>query len=208
MNSKVRASLLSPLIVIGLFSFMGALIFQSANLKRKKTDNINISFLRNYKERAVEDIDRKKPEKPKDPMKAPDAPKVSVNKPEENKMLKMDSFASQFDASALGSGLAVGGYGVGGDENNRGLTVLVAIEPIAPTRARIEGIKGNATVKFDVNAQGLVENVTVVQSKPAKIFDQAVIQAIYASRFKPKTVEGKPVAVRGNFKSWVFDYSK
>jgi protein TonB len=49
-------------------------------------------------------------------------------------------------------------------------------------------------LEFTINELGRVENPTVVKSEPPKIFDQAAIQAILNWRFKPKLVDGLPVA--------------
>ena len=47
-----------------LFTFMGVLIFQNPDFNKDESENIQISFLRNYKETQVENMERKKPEKP------------------------------------------------------------------------------------------------------------------------------------------------
>jgi protein TonB len=201
LNSKQIAYILSPLIVVALFTFMGVLIFQDGNLKKPDSKNINVQFLRNYKERDVENISRQKPEKPKEPVKAPDAPKVNVNKPQKQDILKMQTFAQSFDASSVGTGIGGGGGFAAADENST-LIPMVAVQPELPTRARIEGITGTVTVIYDVNPQGFVENVRVVKSKPSQLFDQSVIRALYASRFRPKKVDGKAIAVRGNMQTF------
>lgn len=197
-NSKQIAFLVAPLIVMALFTFMGVLIFQDANLKKPESKNINVQFLRNYKERDVENISRQKPEKPKEPVKAPNAPKVNVNKPKKQELLKMQTFAQSFDASSVGTGVGGGSYGYGSSEENSTLIPMVAVQPELPTRARIEGITGSVTAIFDVNKQGFVENVRIVKSKPSRVFDQSVIRALYASRYRPKKVDGKPIGVKGN----------
>jgi periplasmic protein TonB len=202
LTSKKISIIFAPVIVIGLFILMGVLIFQDSSLKKPDSKSINVQFLRNYKERDVETISRQKPEKPKDPVKAPDAPKVNVAKPEKQEILKMQSFAQSFDASALGSGIAAGGYGGGVNDENTSLTPIIAVVPTLPDRARIEGITGQVTAIFDVNELGFVENVRILQSKPARIFDQNVVQALYSSRYRPKKVDGKPIAVRGLMRTY------
>ncbi len=201
LNSKQIAYIISPLIVVALFTFMGVLIFQDGNLKKPDSKSINVQFLRNYKERDVENISRQKPEKPKEPVKAPDAPKVNVNKPQKQDLLKMQTFAQSFDASSVGTGVG-GGGGFADTGDNSTLIPMVSVQPELPTRARIEGITGSVTVLYDVNPEGFVENVRVVKSKPAQLFDQSVIRALYASRFRPKKIDGKAVAVRGNLKTF------
>lgn len=185
---------------------MGSLIFQELDLKKPLTKVTNVQFLRNFKERDIESIARKKPEKPKDPVQAPLAPKVSVNRPKDQNILKMQNFSQTFDASDVGTGIAAGGF-VGSDgDDNSSLIPLVAIQPELPTRARIEGITGSVTALFDVNGQGFVENVRIIKSNPPQVFEQSVIRALYASRYRPKKVDGKPVAVKGNMKVFNLGY--
>lgn len=203
LNSNNIALIIAPLIVVGLFTFMGVLIFQDPNLKKPDSKNINVSFLRNYREREVEDLSRKKPEKPKEPNKAPDAPVVNVNKPQQQQQLmQMETFAQSFDASSVGTGIAAGGGGYANADENSTLIAMVSVQPELPTRARIEGITGSVTVVFDVNEQGFVENARVVKSKPSQLFDQSVIRALYSSRFRPKKVDGKAISVRGNMRTY------
>lgn len=189
-----------------LFTFMGVLIFQNPDFNKDESENIQISFLRNYKETQVENMERKKPEKPKDPMEAPEAPKVSVSKPQDPPPQAMQAFDQTFDASAIGAGIAVGGLtGVDSGGNNE-LTPLISIQCEAPRQARIDGITGNITLKYDVNTNGQVESVEVVQSNPPRVFDQNCIRALLQSKFKPKMVDGKPVAVQNLLKRFNFSY--
>lgn len=199
-NSNFLALILSTIFVVGLFVTMGVLIFQDAGLKKESSKMLNVQFLRNFKERDVENLTRQKPEKPKEPVKAPDVTQVSVTKPNKDQILKMQNFVQTFDASASGSGIAAGGFGMGEQDDNATLIPLVSIQPELPTKARIEGITGSVTAVFDVNTQGFVENVRIIKSNPSQLFDQSVIRALYASRYKPKKIDGKPVAVRGNMK--------
>lgn len=199
-NSNFLAFILSTIFVVGLFVTMGVLIFQDAGLKKESSKMLNVQFLRNFKERDVENLTRQKPEKPKEPVKAPDVTQVSVTKPNKDQILKMQNFVQTFDASASGSGIAAGGFGMGEQDDNATLIPLVSIQPELPTKARIEGITGSVTAVFDVNTQGFVENVRIIKSNPSQLFDQSVIRALYASRYKPKKIDGKPVAVRGNMK--------
>jgi len=74
-----------------------------------------------------------------------------------------------------------------------GLTPLVSIPPMYPLRAKRRGIGGWVKVKFLVNRKGLVEKIEIIDSHPAGIFDQSVVQAVSSWRFKSGTVEGVPV---------------
>lgn len=73
------------------------------------------------------------------------------------------------------------------------LTALGRIGPVYPMRAKRRGIQGWVKVKFVVNEQGAVESITLVDAKPAGIFDQSVKRCVSKWRFKPGTVGGRPV---------------
>ncbi len=66
--------------------------------------------------------------------------------------------------------------------------------PVYPFMARRQGITGTVTVRFLVNAEGKVGNISIVSAKPKEIFDQAVKDCVVKWRFKPGILDGKPVA--------------
>lgn len=77
-----------------------------------------------------------------------------------------------------------------------GLTALVKIPPIYPVKAKRRGIEGAVTVEFTVTAQGLVNQIDIVEAKPPQIFNSSVIACVSQWKFKPPTVEGIPVAAK------------
>jgi protein TonB len=77
------------------------------------------------------------------------------------------------------------------------LTPLGRIPPVYPMAAKRRGIQGWVKVKFVVNEQGTVEDITILDAKPPGMFDQSVRRCVSKWRFKPGTVEGLPV------KAWV-----
>ena len=70
------------------------------------------------------------------------------------------------------------------------LTPIVQIPPLYPMRARSRGIEGWVRVRFIVDEEGRVRDVTIVESHPKKVFDNAVLRCVSRWRFKPGTVEG------------------
>jgi len=75
------------------------------------------------------------------------------------------------------------------------LITLTRIPPFYPLNAKRRGIHGRVSVKFVVNEQGRVENVSIVKAQPPGVFDTTVMRCISGWRFKPGTVEGVPVKV-------------
>jgi protein TonB len=66
--------------------------------------------------------------------------------------------------------------------------------PQYPYKAARRGIEGWVRVSFRVTEAGTVEDVQVLDSDPAGVFEQAAIKAVYRWRFKPRLVNGQPVA--------------
>ena len=65
--------------------------------------------------------------------------------------------------------------------------------PYQATRRRIEGW---VRVSFLVTETGSVEDIVLLESEPEGIFDRAAIRAVSKWKFKPRIVDGQPVAAR------------
>ena len=70
------------------------------------------------------------------------------------------------------------------------------VPPIYPHRALRSGIEGVVTVEFTIKTDGSVKDAEIIKAKPAKIFNQAVLNAIEKWKFNPDMVDGKPVEKR------------
>lgn len=69
------------------------------------------------------------------------------------------------------------------------LVNLVRVSPIYPARALAQGIEGHVIVQFDVDANGTVMNVVVVESSHT-VFEREAIKAAQRFKFKPRVVDG------------------
>lgn len=58
------------------------------------------------------------------------------------------------------------------------LQPVMRVEPKYPFKAAQDKIEGSVVLKFDVTATGLVENVEVINAKPAYVFDKAAVTAL------------------------------
>jgi TonB family protein len=75
-----------------------------------------------------------------------------------------------------------------------GAKILHREDPVFPREAITEGIaSGSVKVRLAITANGAVSSVTIVESRPRKVFDKAVIRALKLWRFEstgvPQTVE-------------------
>jgi TonB family protein len=65
-----------------------------------------------------------------------------------------------------------------------------------PARAASRGVEGSVEVQFTVTVNGSTRDAVVIESNPAGIFDQAVLDAIAVWRYEPRVVAGKPIDQR------------
>jgi TonB family protein len=75
------------------------------------------------------------------------------------------------------------------------LTRVKGIEIDYPSEALRKNIEGWVELSFTVTTEGKVTNVTVLDSRPAGVFDTAAAKALSRARYKPILQDGKPVAV-------------
>jgi TonB family protein len=101
--------------------------------------------------------------------------------------------ATAFDAhGTVNDAVAKPGFGVSDGE----YLPIVKVQPIYPQRALRDRIEGHVIVSFTVTTTGETDNVRVVESS-SPIFDTAAIESAKKYKYKPRIVDGKPVAVDG-----------
>lgn len=87
---------------------------------------------------------------------------------------------------------------------------IVKVEPIYPRQAVARSIEGWVLVEFTVTELGNVINPVIIancahsmldpgpcNNRPAPIFDEAALRAAEKFRYKPRIVDGEPIAVAG-----------
>ena len=74
--------------------------------------------------------------------------------------------------------------------------VVSSAQPSYPPEALRDGVSGEVTVSFTVNADGSVSGATIVSSNPRRVFDGAALDAIRKWKFE---APGEPVTGRKTF---------
>ena len=74
---------------------------------------------------------------------------------------------------------------------------IVKVAPVYPNRAITRGIEGWVLLTFTVDESGAVRDPHVIESSPAGIFEQAALRAVLRFKYKPRVLNGTPVAVEG-----------
>ena len=74
---------------------------------------------------------------------------------------------------------------------------ITKVQPIYPRRALTRGVEGFVLLEFVVTETGSVQDPVVLDAQPPGVFNRAAIQAVLKFKYKPKIVDGEPVAVSG-----------
>lgn len=64
-----------------------------------------------------------------------------------------------------------------------------------PKKLQDKGIEGYVVLSVLVNPQGNIDQVKIIESKPAGEFDEVALEGIRSWRFSPATYKGEPVRV-------------
>ena len=118
--------------------------------------------------------------------------------------------AGRFTCERSGNGasdIGIGTGGIGDFPGDEEYLPIVKVAPIYPRRALIRKIEGYVLLEFVVTSTGSVEDPVVVEADPPGYFERAAIQAALKFKYKPKVIDGEPVAVSGVRNRIVFEMS-
>lgn len=73
------------------------------------------------------------------------------------------------------------------------------VEPLYPQSASDNGQEGSVILRFDITASGNTDNIEIVQSFPAGVFDQSAKEALAQWEYKSQEQNGSGGAVKGAF---------
>jgi len=73
---------------------------------------------------------------------------------------------------------------------------IVRVAPVYPARALSRGLEGYVDMSFTVTTTGTVESPIVLFST-SSLFERAATRAVLKFKYKPRVVDGIPVAVAG-----------
>lgn len=185
-------------VTFSLFLLMANLVSQPAKLGESSESRV-IDFSRNTNFNKVQTKTRSLPKAPPKPQEAPKMPKIAVKAQVDAPTPKLAmNVPLMANSLSLGDGPYLGGAtGGAGGTSDRAVMPLVRIEPQYPRKAAMTGKQGWVRLTFDVNSTGGVENVSVVEANPPRIFNQAAKRALLKWKYQPKLEEGKPVPMRG-----------
>ncbi len=145
-----------------------------------------VDFIRVEREQVVEEK-KQKPEKPPEPEQMPEMPEPVVSTKQTTLQVAMVA-----PPVTMNSGIGSLGFGSSDGEYLPVFKVL----PLYPQRAAARGLEGKVTVQFTVMGDGSTRDVVVIEST-SPLFDRAAIESAKKYKYKPRIVDGVPVAVEG-----------
>ena len=179
---------LGAVITFALFYLMQWLIL-SDQLSLEDDDAGRIlDFVRVEEEQELQTRDRKPKPPPPPDEPPPDMPDPTFDS-------NVESVGVDIGAASMDANLDIqagGGFSADGE-----YLPIVKVAPVYPRRALTRGIEGYVLLEFTVNSAGAVENPVVVEADPPGIFDRSAVQAALKFKYKPKVVNGEPIAVAG-----------
>ncbi len=189
---------LAAAVTLGLFYLMHSLISGGTGELERFRSYSMVDFIRVEKERPVQTKRRVAPPKPPLPRRPPPPPpplSVAQQAPVSMKLSPME--LPRFTPPGIRGGPFLGTLGQpGGGSTDAELVPLVKIAPRYPRRAALAGKEGWVKLEFTVTETGTVKDVTVLEASPKGYFERAAKRAILKWKFKPRVVDGKPVARR------------
>ena len=193
-----QISLLGLSIIIGLLLFlvMHFLIRSDGMVQKEDSERTYLNFVRvDNSDQDVQTKKRKPPKEPPPPETPPETPEMSQQLANVNANLNMNMPSIGIPINS-GDGPFLGalseGDGLAGFDTD--VIPVVRIPPTYPRNAKQAKIQGWVTMSVTINPDGTVSGAKVLESDPPRLFDKAALDAIKRWKFRPKIVNGAPVA--------------
>ena len=182
----IFAVLVSVPVVVGLFLIMHSLI--DAKFENPEESNSKIAELVQPDEEIKLDTTTKKPEKAEEPEEPP--PELEMARIS----LDMETdIANTAPAANINVEISSSGMSSGDGE----YLPIVKVAPIYPRRAQTRGISGYCIVEYTVTKTGSIRDPIAVDCSPSGVFNRASVKAATKFKYKPRVVDGEPIAVAG-----------
>jgi periplasmic protein TonB len=180
------ALVLATLLTGTLFWFLAILIKETVDTgELRQATRIDFTRMRRDSEVESRREEQQKPEREK-PAVVPSTPRLALAATTPGAVGAVQMLTPTIDTSGLKLNIGAGG-------SDREVTPLVRINPEYPRRALQRNIEGWVQLQFAITAAGTVKDVTIVDSEPKKIFDEAAVQAVQRWRYNPRVVDGVAV---------------
>lgn len=181
------ALLISLGICVGIFFGMHLMTSSDNKTIQDNTQTRHLVYLR---EKNDTNVERKKRVKPKEPLKKPPPKKIKIKtvlNTKVNENVKIKPFkvaAKKIDISAISSLNGAQVEMSQGFIDANSLQAVRKVNPKYPRRAKVRKQNGFVQLAFNIDEQGLVSNVQVLDSNPKGVFEKSAVRAIKKWKFK------------------------
>lgn len=186
MHSRIiRAVFAGTGATLAILFAMSALIDSGPSVETEPRDRDELAFIREVRE-TPPPVDQPPPRRPPAP---PQVPETTVLSKESTTgpirvALAAPQPAAGFDATVS---MAV---------DDSPLVAVLRVQPNYPARAVTQGIEGHVIVEFTVTTDGTTAGHRVIESTHG-LFEAAALRAAERFRFRPRVIDGVPVATAG-----------
>lgn len=188
----ILAFLCSIFVTGSIFAVMNGMVSSDGAENNNQGEQTVIDFIRlkQDSESRVKEREKKEPPKPKKPPMPPQqtAQQNTLMKQIAMSMPNITPDLSLANKSLLGDAQVGMGFGDGD------VIPLVRMPAQYPNKAKRRNIEGFVKARLEVNVQGTVDSVEIIEAKPRGVFERSAIRALYKYKFKPQMIDGKPQA--------------
>ena len=193
MARVVAVAALGCLVALSLFTLMRAMVYREApdfdEAEERRIADIHLA------ERLIEAvIEDELPDKPE-----PDEPPPALPQPQPQRDNELRRGAINLSVDLKPQNIHIGPMMAGGE-----YLPLVKISPTYPRRAQSRGIEGQCTVEYTVTALGAVESPKIVDCS-SPLFQNTSLKAALKFKYKPRVVDGQPIAVHGVQNRFIYE---
>ena len=182
-------------VALALFLLMHTLISGEQQVTRTGLGGNVVEFIRVREEEITQLKERVRPEEPPPPEDPPKPPQIQVTDQSKPPPVPLNIDMPRIALPvSTGDGPYIGPWSPGDQAAEGDVIPIVRIDPQWPREALLEGIQGWVEVEFTILPDGSVADPRVVNSEPRRVFDRNALRAILRWKFKPRIVDGQPVA--------------
>lgn len=180
---------LAGALTFGLFVMMAKLIEQQADLPAPTENPVLTNIVFDMEESKIQVRPKIKPMP--EPVKAPESkPTIPPQEPgPTNTDFTIDPVTVNTEVTINTT--------MGNGNQDMMARPIVRVDPSYPPDAARDGIEGWVKLAFDLSPQGTVENISILDAEPKRIFDREARRALAKWKYQPRVEKGVPLAQTG-----------
>ncbi len=193
----VASVAVGTVVTVLLFVLMHRLINSGNEVGIDRGEGGLAGFVRTPREEVVRERARLRPEEPPPPEDPPPFPQTEMVRTTDQPQVALNFDVTGVPVtSAVPNPLFDGPWSPGTVPTDGEMVPIVQVAPRYPAEAVRERLEGWVRLGFTILPDGSVADPEVLESQPGRVFDSSARAAIQRWRFRPRVVNGEPVAAR------------